>query len=102
MSVSNETKVSGTGIPSRSIAAVKVEVIVESAAIVDGLGEIEIDAEVTSINVDWLKSPIEAVILVVPVLVPGVKVMMAYPCASVMAVLEDKLPNIGVAEKVTV
>ena len=52
MSVSNETKVSGTGLPSRSIAAVKVEVIVEFAAIVDGLGEIEIDAEVISINVD--------------------------------------------------
>ena len=43
-----------------------------------------------------------AVVSVVPVLVPGVKVMVAYPCASVMAVVEDKLPNVGVAEKVTV
>ena len=40
--------------------------------------------------------------LVVPVIVPGVKVMVAYPCVSVMAELEDKLPSVGVAEKVTV
>ena len=51
-SVSNETKVLTTGFPSRSIVAVNAEFIVEFAAILGGLGEIEMDAEVIVINVD--------------------------------------------------
>ena len=41
-------------------------------------------------------------IVVVPVFIPGVKVMVAYPCVSVIAVVADNVPKVGVAEKVIV
>lgn len=52
MFVSNETKVLATGLPSRSISAVNAEFIVEPAAIVEGVAEIDSDPDLMTIDVD--------------------------------------------------
>jgi len=91
-----------SGLPSRVTRAVIVETMVEPAATVGGFAETDKPPEVMVTEVDWVRVPHAAVIAVVPVLVPGVKVMYAYPCALVVAVVEERLPRVGVAEKVTV
>ena len=78
-SVANVTGVLATGIPSRSMVAVIVEVIVELAAIVVGDAETVIVASAMFMVVDWVWVPHVAVMVTVPVVVPGTKVTVAYP-----------------------
>ena len=83
----NVTDVLLAGVPSISTWADISEVIVEFAVIVKGVAWIEISAMEIVIDVDWFSVPHVAVIVAVPVSVPGVKVTVASTSSFVMAVL---------------
>ena len=69
----------GSGFPFTVRRAVIVEVIVEPAATVIGFAETAKVPEEIVIVVVWVEVPHMAVTFVVPVFVPGVKVIVAYP-----------------------
>jgi hypothetical protein len=79
-----------------------VEFMVEPAAITSALVERENSPGIMVMgnDLDWV--PQSAVIIVVPIFVPGVKVIKTYPSELVIAVAEESKPKTGVAEKVTV
>jgi len=100
--VANVTTPLETGLPSRSTLTVITAISAEFAVIMVALACTETIPTAIVTGVDWVRVPHSAVIVVVPVVVPGVKVTVASPWASVMAVAEERVPRIGVAEKVTV
>jgi hypothetical protein len=79
LSVAKATWVLSTGSPSRSNTAVIVVVMVESAAMVEGLAESDRVPAATTTDTVWVMVPHSAVTNVVPVAVSGVKVTVAYP-----------------------
>ena len=87
----------GIGFPSKFTVAVIVELIVEPAATVDGSARTDRVPEIISIDVcSGGNVPHSAVIVTVPVSVPGMKVTVASPRPSVIASVEDKVPRVGV------
>ena len=79
LSVAKAISVLSTGSPSRSNTAVIVVVMAESAAIVEGLAESDRVPAATTTGTVWVLVPQVAVTVVVPVVDPGVKVIVAYP-----------------------
>jgi len=100
--VANVTTPLETGLPSRSTLTVITAISAEFAVIMVALACTETIPTAIVTGVDWVRVPHSAVIVVVPVVVPGVKVTVASPWASVVAVAEERIPRVGAAEKVTV
>lgn len=77
--VANVTTALETGLPSRSTVTVMTAVSDEFAYIVVALACTETVPTAMFTGVDWVRVPHWAVIVVVPMVVPGVKVAVASP-----------------------